>query len=223
VTHAWYSDEMKRMLLLSLALLFIAAAAHADIYKFVDANGVIHLTNTPREGYTKVINESTEQPGENFDSIILQKSKKYDIEPSIIRALINAESNWDVYAVSDKGAIGLMQLMPATALDLEIRNPFDPEQNIEGGTRYLRMLLDRFDGNMEMAVAAYNAGPTAVEKSGGVPSFSETRKFVRDVIVSSGKKSDDSGTRIHKITYRDGTTVYTNIPSGRSRSGLQKF
>jgi len=215
---------MKRILFVSLILFCTAAAANADIYKFVDENGVTHFTNTPRgDGYTKVISESTGQSEGNFDHIIREKSRKYDIEPSIIRALISAESNWDVYAISDKGAIGLMQLMPATAWEMNVKNPFDPEQNIEGGTRYLRMLLDRFNGNIEVAVAAYNAGPGAVQKSGGIPSFSETRKFVRNVISSYRKKSDRRKTRIHKITYDDGTILYTNTPDPNRQSILQKF
>ena len=220
----WYIEEMKRILFVSLILYCMSSAANADIYKFIDETGVTHFTNTPRgDGYRKVITESTGKSGGNFDSIIREKSEKYDIEPSIIRALISAESNWDVYAISDKGAIGLMQLMPATAWDMEIKNPFDPEQNIEGGTRYLRMLLDRFNGNMELAVAAYNAGPGAVKKSGGIPSFSETTKFVRNVISTYRKKSNNSRTRIQKITYDDGTTVYTNVPVRQNRSILQNF
>jgi soluble lytic murein transglycosylase len=211
----WYIDEMKRIFFVSLILLCIASAVNADIYKFVDGNGVTHFTNIPRgDEYRKVISASTEQSGGSFDPIIQQKSRKYDIDPSIIRALISAESSWDVHAISNKGAIGLMQLMPATARDMKIKNPFDPEQNIEGGTRYLRMLLDRFNGNMELAVAAYNAGPAAVEKSGGIPLFSETRKFVRNVISSYRKKSDDKRTRIHKIT---------NDDSGRRRTSDNCF
>lgn len=222
--RAWYIDEMKRIFFVSLILLGIASAVNADIFKFVDENGVTHFTNTPMgDGYKKVISEKTGQSGGNFGPIIQQISRKYDIEPSIIRALISAESSWDVYAISDKGAIGLMQLMPDTARDMEIKNPFDPEQNIEGGTRYLRILLDRFKGNMEMAVAAYNAGPAAVEKSGGIPSFSETRKFVRNVISSSRKKIDNRKTRIHKITYDDGTILYTNVPEPQNQSILQNF
>ena len=221
---AWYIDEMGRIMFVLLILVCTAAASNADIYKFVDENGVTHFTNTPRGGgYMKVISEHTEQSGADFDPIIRQKCIKYDIEPSIIRALISAESNWDVHAVSDRGAIGLMQLMPATAQDLEIKNPFDPEQNIEGGTRYLRILLDRFNGNMELAVAAYNAGPGAVEKSGGIPSFSETRKFVRNVISSYRKTGKNRESRIHKITYNDGTILYTNTPSLHKQFMLQNF
>jgi len=220
----WYIHRVKRIILVSLIMSCFASAVNADIYKLVDENGVTHFTNTPRgDGYEKVISERTEQSGADFDPIIRQKSIKYDIEPSIIRALISAESNWDVHAVSEKGAIGLMQLMPDTARDMEIKNPFDPEQNIEGGTRYLRILLDRFKGNMELAVAAYNAGPRAVEKSGGIPSFSETRKFVRNVISSYRKKIDSRQTRIHKITYDDGTILYTNVPVRQNQSILENF
>lgn len=219
-----YSDQMKRFIIAMSLLLCIPALASADIYRFIDENGVIHFTNTPRgSGYRKVITERPEQTGESIDRIIQQKARKYDIEPSIVRALIKAESNWDIHAVSEKGAIGLMQLMPATAQELKIKNPFDPAQNIEGGTRYLRMLLDRFSGDMELALAAYNAGPAAVEKSGGIPSFSETRKFVRSVIPSFRSKSENRETRIHKITHDDGTIVYTNVPVRQNQSILNRF
>jgi len=221
--HAWYSQKMRNIIFVSIVLLCIAGSGYADIYKFVDDNGVIYLTNTPRgDGYRKVITEETPAPDSDINAIIRNKSRKYNIDPSVIRALISAESNWDIHAVSDKGAIGLMQLMPATAQELQIQNPFDPEQNIEGGTRYLRMLLDRFDGDMELAIAAYNAGPSAVEKSGGVPSITETRKFVRSVI-SSFRGQAGGETKIQKVTFDDGTVLYTNVPVRHAPSVLRKF
>ena len=210
-----------------MSLLFciaLCSAVYADIYKYVDENGVTHFTNVPKGSeYEKVIESNTDPSPTNFDYIIRQKSVKYDIEPSIIKAVIEAESNWDDKAVSKKGAIGLMQLMPATARDMQISNRYDPEQNIEAGTRYLKMLLERFNGDMELAVAAYNAGPTNVEKSGGIPSFSETKKFVRNVISTYKEKSDESHKRIYKVMNDDGTVVYTNIPSSDTPSAMSDF
>ena len=207
-----------------LLCIVLCSAAYGDIYKYVDENGVTHFTNVPKGSeYEKVIESNTDPSPTNFDYIIRQKSVKYDIEPSIIKAVIEAESNWDDKAVSKKGAIGLMQLMPATARDMQISNRYDPEQNIEAGTRYLKMLLERFNGDMELAVAAYNAGPTNVEKSGGIPSFSETKKFVRNVISTYKEKSDESHKRIYKVMNDDGTVVYTNIPSSDTPSAMSDF
>ena len=170
------------ILTLIMLISSIAVTSHADIYKFVDSKGVIHFTNIPQgNGYTKIMEEYTPPSRRSFDTIISSTSSKYNIEPAIIKAVITAESNWNPKAVSHKGAIGLMQLMPSTARDMEINNPFDPEENIEGGTRYLRHLLNRFDGDLDLALAAYNAGPGTVEKSGGIPSIAETHKFVRTV------------------------------------------
>jgi soluble lytic murein transglycosylase-like protein len=108
------------------------------------------------------------------------------VMPPTVRAVIQAESAWNVRAVSPKGALGLMQLMPATATDLGVTNPFDPEQNIRGGVKYLRFLLDRYDGNFELALAAYNAGPGAVDRHGRkVPPYRETQAYVRKIVSVS--------------------------------------
>ena len=107
----------------------------------------------------------------------------HDISPALVRAVIQAESAWNTRAVSPKGALGLMQLMPSTAAELGVVDPFDPAQNIQGGVRYLRKLLDRYDGNPELALAAYNAGPGAVDKYGRtVPPYRETQAYVRKIV-----------------------------------------
>lgn len=206
---------MYRIVFICTVTLFsiLTLTSHADIYKFKDSEGVVHYTNIPQsKNYRKVMSESKSSARNKYSYIIREKSRKYNIEPSIIKAVITAESNWNPRAISQKGAIGLMQLMPSTARDMKITNPHDPEQNIEAGTRYLRFLLNRFDGNINLALAAYNAGPGKVERSGGIPPITETKKYVRKVISISKSKSYTKTNRIYKVTFVDGTTLYTNTP-----------
>jgi soluble lytic murein transglycosylase-like protein len=123
-------------------------------------------------------------PPEQIDQLVQQNADIWHVDPALIKSVIANESSFDAHATSPAGAQGLMQLMPETAATLGVRNPYDPAQNVAGGTRYLRSLLDRFKGDTRLVVAAYNAGPNAVEKYGDVPPYAETKNYVQNVLGS---------------------------------------
>lgn len=214
-------------------LLFFASAGYSDIYKYTDENGVVCYTDaTLGKKPEKVMRENKQQKStvpasfsyyEDYSSYVDQAASKYDIEPELIHAVIKTESNGNRSAVSRKGAIGLMQLMPTTAVDMAVGNPYNPAENIEGGVRYLRYLLERFNGDLTLALAAYNAGPKTVEKYGNVPPISETMQYVKRVYsfyrgkksyaVSDQSKQEASAasmTRVYRILLDDGSTLFTN-------------
>ena len=172
----------------------------AEVYKFTDKDGITHYTNVRPGGQQKVKTFSFPCYASDlscnqldwekiplnrgaFNEEIQMAAEVHTVDDALIRAIIHAESAYQPEALSPKGAQGLMQLMPATQAELEIVDVFDPVSNIEGGTRYLSRLLDQFDQNVELAAAAYNAGPGAVTEYGGIPPYKETREYVRRIKI----------------------------------------
>lgn len=183
--------------LLASALLFGPASARADgIYKYVEKDGTIVYTNVPPAGKkAKRVRgtfhrapEPTEPAASrpsarvDYEPFIKAASTRYRIPENLVRAVMHAESNFDPHAVSPRGASGLMQLMPETAQEMYVKDIFDAQQNIDGGARYLRVLANQFEGDMVKMLAAYNAGPEALRKFGGLPPYEETQAYVRKVI-----------------------------------------
>jgi hypothetical protein len=227
-------------------------SAHADIYQYTDENGVVHFTNVsvakgkkyrrvPESGTTNsharpaprpVASHagsavtSTNVPSAYLDSINTA-CDRHGVDPALVHAIMKVESDFNPYALSRKGAMGLMQLMPQTAVDMNVRNSFNPEENIYGGVKYLKYLLDRYEGNVSLALAAYNSGETAVKRWGTIPPFPETQNYVQKImkLYNGSGMTNGIGPRytIYMDHGEDGVFVITDKPSTqKNKSKKQK-
>ena len=239
----WRHLKAAGILLGTLALW--AIPAHSQIVSYLDSDGRRVFVNaelataarkmkTSMRGFTAIAGGSrhpgqTEQGApaemsaaeqanrEKIEVMIREVSSRYNVDPALIRAVIETESNWNSKAVSRKGALGLMQLVPGTARQLGVDNAFDPKQNLDGGVHYLHTLLERYNGDLDKSLAAYNAGPGAVDRARGVPRIRETREYVQKVTGSynrpgSGRLANafNASRPIYRTVAEDGRVVFTN-------------
>jgi soluble lytic murein transglycosylase-like protein len=202
----------------------VPAAVHAQIYTWRDAAGNLVLSDRPKDGAARSFAvgttgfRTTRAPNarrnSTFDDLIAEHASVQGVRADLVHAVIQAESAFNPMALSVKGAMGLMQLMPATAVQFGVTNAFDPAQNIRAGVTYLKQLLKRYSQNEELALAAYNAGPGAVEKYGAVPPYRETRDYVSKIRSRAGAPAP--ATRVYRVVeLKDGREVvrYTNAPA----------
>lgn len=215
----------------ALTLGGLARLAGAQIYGYTDDKGVLILSNVPtHDGMRLIVDGTAEEAGKTwrytgqYDPHIMESSRLYGVDASLVRAVIAVESGFNRYARSHKGAQGLMQLMPETARRYGVMNPYDPRQNIRAGTRHLRSLLEEFD-DVHLALAAYNAGATPVRRYGTIPPYPETRNYVRKVMAlyRAGSKIEIiKGDRVYSITRPGGqtrVTVHQGTESAPSNGG----
>ncbi len=195
----------------------LTTAIAAEMYVYTDESGALLLTDKPYLENERLVRGRSwvSSPLHEYQDTIKRISARYSVDPTLVTAVISTESNFNELAISRSGAMGLMQLMPDTATHLGVQDPFDPKDNIEGGVKYLRYLIERFKGNLEHAIAAYNSGPSTVDKFGGVPPYGETRRYVKKVFDRyHGKKSmyisPSQNRTVRKIVRADGSIIYTN-------------
>lgn len=175
----WLRHAIIFAFVLPVLLFSFVMGPEAAIYRYVDAEGRIHFTNVPTSTSFRFYMD--ESGSESIANLIDHYAKQFRLDAALIKAVIKVESDFKTDTISSKGAQGLMQLMPETAREIGVKNPFDPTQGIYGGSFYLRKMLDYFDSNLEHALAAYNAGPKAVKQYGGVPPYRETQDYVKRV------------------------------------------
>lgn len=216
------------------------SSAGADIYQYTDEGGVLHFTNVGGgKSHRKLAVEPKRieviQPSDRsssssttylstYSDIINEACDKHGVDPALVHAIVKVESDFNAYAVSRKGAMGLMQLMPQTAVELNVKNSFSPTENIHGGVKYIRYLLDRYEGNIQLALAAYNSGETNVKKWGTIPPFRETQQYVKKILrIYNGNCTSPTPRYTIYVGYgNDGTLLLTDNPSNHTSKKLTR-
>jgi hypothetical protein len=214
--------------LLSLGcLLLVSLPAKAQIRTALNERGNLVFVNDeapakpaknakPAENQPAATTSQRPRTPQDLDKIVEDTAQKHRVDPRLVRAVISTESNWNAGAVSRTGALGLMQLIPGTAQQMGVTDAFDPAQNVDGGVRYLGMMLTRYNGDVHRALAAYNAGPGAVDRSGGIPRIAETQNYVQKVTSAymGGNglrpRTVESPMGIYRAVDTDGRVVFTN-------------
>lgn len=199
-----------------LCLLLFAAPATAEVKVTTRADGLKVIYNeTPAQRARRASGTLLPVPEPGWEPLIQRHSRDQALEPRLVQAVIQVESGYNPRALSAKGAMGLMQLMPDTARELAVTDPYDPEENLRAGTTYLRRLLDRFSERLEWALAAYNAGPTVVDRHRGIPPYPETRDYVTRVLsLYKGRSLSLPRGRTPFIVRENGRIVITTEPPG---------
>ena len=220
--------------------------AAADIFQYTDENGVVHFSNVgvgsskkyrvkPEPGKNQSTGPSSQTPrgaaqtaSPNMPSAYLDSISaacdRHGVDPALVRAIIKVESDFNPYALSRKGAMGLMQLMPQTAVEMNVKNSFNPHENIAGGVKYLRYLMDRYEGNLSLALAAYNCGETTVKRWGTVPPIRETQQYVKRILsIYNGKGTTFTPRYTIYIGHgEDGVLTLTDNPSNHQNKKLTR-
>ena len=205
----YWSEKEKRFKQVPSATMGAARSAAAEVNRYLnrESNGEGSAANT------NFLRSNTPVNPQDVDAAIEQAAARHNVDPNLVRSVIKVESNFNPNAVSRKGAMGLMQLMPSTARSLHVTNPFDPQQNVDAGVRHLKKLLESYGGNIRLSLAAYNAGAGAVARSSGVPRYSETQNYVRRIteLYYGG-----SGTDAHVV----GNVVHDPVRVQRDARGV---
>jgi hypothetical protein len=241
------SQKKMYALVVAALLSFPFHPAGADIYQYTDEQGIVHFSNVSvgtgkkykriksapaKEPYTAPASRpvapssspisSSNMPSAYVD-IINTACDRHGIDPALVHAVVKVESDFNPYALSRKGAMGLMQLMPQTAVELNVRNSFNPYDNIDGGVRYLRYLIDRYEGNLSLALAAYNSGETAVKRWGTIPPFRETQNYVQRILkIYSGGSASHPHYTIYMGYGEDGALLLTDNPGNHRNKNFKR-